>query len=225
MIDLHTHTIFSDGSYNPAEHIRRAEVKGYNAIAITDHADASNLEHIIKNVKKAVLHNNMNSDIRAITGVELTHVRPAGIKELVVKARELGADIVVVHGETIVEPVIKGTNMAAIEAKVDILAHPGLISSEEARLAACNNVFIEITSRKGHCYTNSHVYKKALEQNANMVFNNDAHADADLVSKQKAFKIMKGAGIEESAIEKIFNNSKAIVDKIFKKGDNNVNYC
>ena len=50
------------------------------------------------------------------------------IAPLSCRARALGAQIVLVHGETIVEPVPPGTNHQAIEAGVDILAHPGLIS-------------------------------------------------------------------------------------------------
>ena len=46
MIDLHTHTFFSDGELVPAEHLRRVEVLGYEAVAITDHADSSNLDFI-----------------------------------------------------------------------------------------------------------------------------------------------------------------------------------
>jgi histidinol phosphatase-like PHP family hydrolase len=63
----------------------------------------------------------------------------------------------VVHGETIVEPVLPGTNRAAIAAGVDILAHPGLITKEEAMLAAQKGVLLEITTRRGHSFTNGHV--------------------------------------------------------------------
>ncbi|HEY3347739.1 MAG TPA: PHP domain-containing protein, partial [Nitrospirota bacterium] len=47
MIDLHTHTLFSDGVLIPAELVRRAEVKGYEAIGLTDHADSSNIDFIV----------------------------------------------------------------------------------------------------------------------------------------------------------------------------------
>ena len=50
MIDLHTHSIFSDGELIPSELVRRARIKGYRAIAITDHGDASNLDFIIPRV-------------------------------------------------------------------------------------------------------------------------------------------------------------------------------
>ena len=50
MIDLHTHTLFSDGGLVPSELVRRAEVIGYTAIALTDHADISTLDFIIPRV-------------------------------------------------------------------------------------------------------------------------------------------------------------------------------
>jgi predicted metal-dependent phosphoesterase TrpH len=37
MIDLHTHTLFSDGSQTPAQLVEEAAAKGLTAIAVTDH--------------------------------------------------------------------------------------------------------------------------------------------------------------------------------------------
>jgi predicted metal-dependent phosphoesterase TrpH len=37
MIDLHTHTVFSDGSQTPTELVEEAAAKGLTAIAVTDH--------------------------------------------------------------------------------------------------------------------------------------------------------------------------------------------
>jgi predicted metal-dependent phosphoesterase TrpH len=46
-IDLHVHSFLSDGALLPSELLRRVVVKGYRAIAITDHADASNMEELV----------------------------------------------------------------------------------------------------------------------------------------------------------------------------------
>ncbi len=40
MIDLHTHTFFSDGELAPSELVRRAYLKGYKVIGLSDHADS-----------------------------------------------------------------------------------------------------------------------------------------------------------------------------------------
>jgi histidinol phosphatase-like PHP family hydrolase len=46
MIDLHTHTVFSDGELIPFELARRAENMGYKFIAFTDHMDFSSFDFI-----------------------------------------------------------------------------------------------------------------------------------------------------------------------------------
>jgi histidinol phosphatase-like PHP family hydrolase len=52
VIDLHTHSIFSDGELIPSELARRAKVTGYSALAITDHGDHSNFDFIISRLVK-----------------------------------------------------------------------------------------------------------------------------------------------------------------------------
>ena len=204
MIDLHTHTTFSDGELIPSELVRRAEVLGYTAIGITDHADYTNIELILSCVSK-VKYLEEVLDIRVLVGAELTHVPPAKIGPLAALARKLGAEIVVVHGETPVEPVRPGTNRAAIEAKVDILAHPGFITLEEAQLARENNVCLEITSRFGHNITNGHVVRMAKLAGAKMVVDTDSHSPRDLINSERAIEIAMGAGLtlqEATAIVK-----------------------
>ncbi len=132
MYDLHTHTILSDGELLPCELIRRMAVLGYDTVGITDHADASNISTIISSIEK-IRGSAEEYGVRLLTGVEITHVPPSEIRRLAKQAKEEGADIVVVHGETVVEPVAPGTNMQACTCEhVDILAHPGLITKEEA---------------------------------------------------------------------------------------------
>jgi len=186
MIDLHTHSIFSDGDLIPAELVRRAEFAGYRVIGITDHVDHSNYDLIIPGVVRACEKINTVSSIRVIPGVELTHLNPAHIPELIVEVRKMGARIVVVHGETIVEPVMPGTNLAAIQARADILAHPGLITEEEARLAAEYGVCLEVSARKGHSLTNGHVVQRARQAGAKVVLNTDSHSPSDLINREFA---------------------------------------
>ena len=52
MIDFHTHTIFSDGELVPSELVRRALVNGYEAIALTDHVDSSNIDFVLPRIVK-----------------------------------------------------------------------------------------------------------------------------------------------------------------------------
>lgn len=212
MIDLHTHSIFSDGELLPSELVRRAVVQGYTAIAITDHVDFTNIEHVLDGIKKAKYLEEV-WDIRVLAGVEITHVPPQKIPALVDLARELGAEIVVVHGETLVEPVLTGTNRAAIEAGADILAHPGLISKEDAILAAELGVCLEITARCGHNRANGHVVRIAGEVGADMIVGTDSHSPQDLVTDEEALNIAMGAGLSEKhALEVLFSKPLNLIN-------------
>lgn len=213
MIDLHTHSLFSDGVLVPSELVRRAVMKGYEVIAITDHADSSNLDFAIPRVAAACREINRRWKITALPGIELTHIPPESFAELTKRARSLGAVIVVAHGETLVEPVHPGTNRAAIEAKVDILAHPGMITAEEAALAAKNNVYIEITARKGHSLSNGHVALIAAAANAKLVIDTDTHEPGDLINDEFAKQVLLGAGLSAEQISAVFKNSRELADK------------
>jgi histidinol phosphatase-like PHP family hydrolase len=195
MIDLHTHTLFSDGELIPSELIRRAEARGLRAIALSDHSDMSTLDWALPRIVRACEENNAVRKVLAIPAVELTHVPPALIGKYAARARELGARLVLVHGESPVEPVEPGTNLAAIEAGVDILAHPGLITEAEVKLAAQRGVFLEITSRRGHSLTNGHVASLAVRLGAGLVLNSDAHAPGDLIDAAFARTVALGAGL------------------------------
>ena len=217
MIDLHTHTTFSDGELIPSELARRAEAVGYRGLAITDHVDFSNIDFVVPRIVKIAARLAEASELKIVPGVEITHVPPALISEIVKGARELGARLVVVHGETIVEPVIPGTNLAAIEAGADILAHPGLISEAQVRMAAEKSVYLEITARKGHSLTNGWVAKLALKCNASLVLNTDSHAPGDLINSEYARRVAAGAGLSEEVIAVMFANSEAILKRALQR--------
>jgi len=211
MIDLHTHSIFSDGALIPSELVHRAEVLGLKAIAITDHGDASNVDVIIPRLVAVCRELNRVNLIKALPGIELTHVPPSQIGPLAEQSRSLGAKIVVVHGETIAEPVAPGTNRAALDADIDILAHPGFISVEDVMTAARKGIFLEITARKGHSLTNGYVAQLAKEHGGRMVLNSDAHSPSDLVTLQWAKKIALGAGLTEMDFEGMQKNSESLL--------------
>jgi len=215
LVDLHTHTFTSDGVLLPSELIRRAIAVGYRAIGITDHGDETNMEDLCKKAVEAARVWDGNGEIMVLPGVEITHVPPGRIPALAARARELGAKVVVVHGETVTEPVAPGTNAAAVRCEhVDILAHPGLLTEEDAREAVQNGVYLEITSRKGHSAANGRVAAVAARTGAALLFGTDTHAPGDLATVDHALRILRAAGIEEEEVEKVFKNADHLLDRI-----------
>ena len=205
MYDLHTHTVFSDGELLPSELVRRASVLGYRTIGITDHADASNLSSVLSSVLEVIDSSSLYG-VNVIAGAEITHVPPGEIARLAGRAKDEGAGVVVVHGETVTEPVCPGTNLAACSSPdVDILAHPGFLTEEEALLAAENDVAIEITARGGHNRTNGHVLKIAGLCGCRIVVDSDAHGPGDLMDSYARKAVAMGAGMDEKSSNTILS--------------------
>jgi putative hydrolase len=240
--DFHTHTVFSDGGMIPAGLMQRALVRGCLGLAITDHVDSSNLEWAFENLLKFVEElgqewqpdivpagaattaplNTLDSDtldknwhLPLIPGVELTSVPPRKIETLAQKARSLGAKWIVVHGETIMEPVAPGTNRAAIEAGVDLLSHPGLITAEDAARAAELGVHLEITTHKGHGMANGWVAQRARESGAKLLLNTDCHISAEILDAKQRRAIAFGAGMTAREVDRILQNGRQIIARIF----------
>jgi histidinol phosphatase-like PHP family hydrolase len=207
MIDLHTHSIFSDGVLIPSELVRRAESIGLKGIGITDHGDSSNIDFIIPRIVAIAQELNRVLKIRVVPGIEITHVPPDLFKSTVQKARALGAKLVVAHGETIAEPVAPGTNSAALDSDIDVLAHPGLITEKEVLKAKEKGILLEITVRKGHALTNGHVARLAQKHGAKLVINTDAHEPSDLIDDNLGKKIVCGAGLNEQDYEQMQRNA------------------
>jgi putative hydrolase len=193
--DFHMHSIMSDGELLPMELIRRAAHADHRAIAITDHTSFSNIDWIVESVTRDCEKADAWG-IEAIPGVELTHVPVKYLDDAIRKSRKAGAEIIVIHGETPVEPVEKGTNLKSVSnPDVDILAHPGMLTIEEAELAAKNGIFLEVTCRRGHSLANGHVVNMAREAKAKMLVNTDAHSPDDLSSMAFATTVARGAGM------------------------------
>ena len=205
MYDLHTHSTLSDGEMLPIELVRRAAVLGYRTHAITDHVASGTLSLVIasqiplKDLAAAF-------GVTLLTGVEITHVPPSHIPLLAKRAKDEGADIVVVHGETVVEPVASGTNLAACTCnEVDLLAHPGLITAEVAQEACRRGIALEITSRAGHNRTNGHVVLAAKAAGCTLVVDSDAHGPHDLMDAGAREMVARGAGLRNPEAEDALN--------------------
>ena len=214
--DFHTHSFLSDGVLSPVELIRRAVVGGYEVIAVTDHAGPGNVEFVLDQLKRDCALVSAHWPVRALPGVEITHVPAAAVAGLARRAREAGAAIVVVHGETVTEPVEPGTNRAAIDCDdVDVLAHPGLLHPDDAARAADRGCFIEITARRGHAYANGHVVRTALHAGAPLLLNSDGHAPEDLLTERLTQIVLRGAALPESEFTTVLDlNPQRLLERI-----------
>ncbi|MCK4426843.1 MAG: histidinol phosphate phosphatase domain-containing protein [candidate division Zixibacteria bacterium] len=215
MIDLHTHTVLSDGALIPAELVRRAEINGYDAIGLTDHVDSGTMEIVLSQLIKASKDLNGQGGIKVLPGVEITHMPPSLIPELAEQARKLGAKIVVVHGESPVEPVAPKTNWFALQSDIDILAHPGMITEEEVQMAKEKGTYLEISARRGHCLANGRLVSLARKHGAKLIINTDAHEPKELFTLDLIKKVGLGAGLTEEELQKVFQNSEELVNKRF----------
>jgi histidinol phosphatase-like PHP family hydrolase len=214
--DFHTHTFLSEGSLSPLELIYKAIKNNYCAIAITDHVGIGSLERIIVEVTKDCALAQAHWNIIAIPGVELTLVPAAAIAQTAKQAKELGARLVLVHGETGLESIEPGTNLAAVSSPhVDILAHPGLLSLREAEAAAANGVFIEVTARRAYSSRNGYITKIARLAGAKLLINSDAHDKEELLTPSLAHAIAQGAGLDERETETTLEaNPRLLLQKL-----------
>jgi histidinol phosphatase-like PHP family hydrolase len=202
LFDFHTHTFLSDGGLLPIELIRRAVDRGYTAIGVTDHASYSTLDSVIAAVAADCKLAEKYWDIRALPGIEITHVPPEAIADIAREARWRGAQIIVCHGETPVEPVPPGTDLAALSCPdVDVLAHPGPITLELAQLAARNGVYLELSARRGHSLANGCVAAAGRQAGASLLVNSDTHGPDDLLTEDFARRVAAGAGLSPEEMQ------------------------
>lgn len=213
--DFHLHTFLSDGALLPIELLRRCQVKGHVGVVTADHTSSSTMERVIVEAAADCTLARECWGLEAYAGTELTHVPAAAIASSAARAKSVGAALVVVHGESPVEPVEPGTNLAAAECPdVDILAHPGLLTSQAAEAAARNGVYIEVTARQGHGMANGHVVKVALEVGAKLVIDSDTHRPEDILTPQWAEHVALCAGIPESMLQAVLvDHPRELMDR------------
>ena len=177
-------------------------------------------EKIITCIRKKIKE---NAEVMARMGVEETGMGNVGDKILkhhlpdtVRQAREAGAEIVIVHGETLCDQVETGTNFAAIEAGADILAHPGLIDEKCAEFAAERGVALEFTSCPRHALANAHVADLALRFGCLLVRGSAARCASELATRSFWMQVVRGADVfgnseGKSNLLKLIENSESVL--------------
>lgn len=198
MIDFHVHV--GDQALLPSEALRRARLHGYKAVGLVVRADSSTMSQLLPWLLQLSRHYALYSGVEAFAGVELVNVPPPLMPEAVGEARSLGATLVLAHGESMDGVTESGTNLAAIEAGVDILAHPGLLTAEDAALAAERNVLLELTSAPMHSLANAHVAAMAVEYGCGLVFGGNIKGPHDFLTRDIYQGVLRGARITGEAL-------------------------
>ncbi len=192
---------------------------GYTALGIADHCGRGPMERLIREVTSDCELARDHWGFTALPGIELTHVPASSIADLAGEARARGAAFVVVHGESPVEPVEPGTNLAACSCReVDILAHPGLIDEEAAAAAAETGVFLEVTAKFGHNAGNGRVVEVARRAGARVLLGSDAHEPGHLLTPGFARTVLLGAGLSDAeATEVMEAHGKELLERCFAR--------
>jgi putative hydrolase len=211
MYNLHSHSILSDGCLLPSELAVRHMAKGYKVLAITDHADYSNIHTVITSILAFCSKWPKKSPLTVLPGVELTHIPIEHFKPLARIARSKGIKIIVAHGETPAEPVLNGTNRAALEAGIDILAHPGTISDADILLAVKKGTFLEVTTRKGHNLTNNYVIQQAMKFKARLILNTDCHTPEDIIEPSEIIRLAQELGLNAENIGAMYKEVEQLI--------------
>ncbi len=202
-VDFHSHSYLTDGTTSATDMWVEAEAREHRALALTDHLGPEDPKPMLEHLRREAAAWD-GSAFFPIIGVELTKLPPRRIADAARAARRAGAEIVIVHGETIVETVPAGTNHAAIDSgAVDVLAHPGLLDPKDAELARDHSVALEISGRRGHSLCNGHVVEVALAAGAELVVDSDAHGPEQLIPPVQARKVALGAGVPAERLERV----------------------
>ena len=195
--DLHLHTDASDGDDTVAEMIEGAARRGYDYLAVTDHAtgpgmvggvgvDDDALLELAERVRTAAA----DTDLTVFTGVEAN----IGAGGEVSVADDVLAELDCVVASPHVSLDGDGTDrlLAAVEhPEVNVLGHPTgrLLNRREgldvdmeavAAAAAANDTALEINANPHRLDLRGGYVKQAIEAGATVVIDTDAHAASNL---------------------------------------------
>lgn len=216
--DFHSHTYLTDGTASASDMWRHADLLGHRALAVTDHVSVEDPAPLLQRLRQEAKAWEGEALV-TLVGVEITLVPPRRIADVARAARRAGAEIVIVHGETLAEPVEPGTNRAAIECpEVDLLAHPGLLTSADAALARDHGTVLELSGRRGHSLANGHVAQTAAAAGVDMVVDSDAHRPDELLSYEQAQRIAAGAGVTAADLQRSLRDAPGRLLKRCGKG-------
>ncbi len=224
--DLHTHSVYSDGTGTPMENVMAAEEKGLELVAITDHGPASpegltegSFRRLLAEVKEA----ERMCSVRALAGVEANIVSPDGGLDVTPAMLE-EADVVLagVHHPHLIAPgaasveelkaaVVRATIECMESGEADVIAHPVWIleelrchvTVEEAReiaeTAADTGTALELNVR--HLPRDFTLYQIAVQVGAPITVGSDAHSPWEVGEFKPVSKVLRRVGLTPEDVD------------------------
>ncbi len=193
--ELHAHTDWSDGSSSIEEMVAAATQRGYEYVAITDHATGPGIlpgigldDEEIPDYLAAVRAIDADSDITVLAGIEANIHADGSLSVADDVLAEL--DVVIAAPHSGLEG--DGTEQlcaAASHPAVDFIGHPtgrrlnrragmDLDMESVAATAVEHDTALEINAHPRRLDLSGHAAKQAIEQGAELVINTDAHTPA-----------------------------------------------
>lgn len=179
----------------PAEAVRMAKLAGLRAVTFTERVDAATMHPVLNQLAPVARSLSLYAGIDVIAGCELAYMPSALLPDAIAEARAAGAQFVAVLGQYLSGHVEEGTNLAAIEGGCDLLSSPGLITEEEAVLAAEKNCMLDVTAYSPHALANGHVVRMSRATGARIAVTGGVHEAIAFISADLRRAVGIGAGM------------------------------
>lgn len=222
MVDFNIRIHIGDGELDIASALRYASLAGIRFACLIMPSDGDLVPALsaVKQVRCLSLY----AGIESVVGVEFRHIPPALLPSVVQEARRAGIAFVMAYGESIQDQVAEGTNLAAIEAGVDVISHPGLIDVEAASFAAERGVALEITASPKHGLTNGHIAAVGLHAGCLLVCGSGATKAREIPGRSFWPRVICGAvwsldgQMQEALEKKIRKSEELLIQRLRKRG-------
>ncbi len=183
-VDLHTHTLISDGTFSPEQLVQEAVDLKIDLLAITDHDTMDGLER----AQRYVLEQVQTSDIKIVSGVEISSQwsRPNTKKSY-------GVHIVALNMQD--ETPIK----AMLEQQKKVRAERAKVICQLLEKCIDFDIYPDVVAKvDGHAdrVTRTHIAKTLVEKN--IVSRPQQAFDRFLKEGKKAFVKFEGIGLKET---------------------------
>lgn len=179
-IDLHTHTVFSDGSMTPEELVRLAAERGLRAVAVTDHDTVGGIARETAAGKEY--------GVETVPGVELSAKSDAELHILGYYIDPGDPDLIYALGKSMEVRAQRSRNNCD---KLRALGYD--VTMEEAREIAgkdmlCRAHFAKLLVKKGYCGSVKEAFDTLLG------FGKPAYDNSQYLSARDAVEVINAAG-------------------------------